>query len=382
MIAPFREERGRLRIHRAKPAGWLSDRCHTQSREGCWGAGSQPVIFIGPGWLQEHEGSHSQGRVEEVVDLSTKTAGIDTGKKELHVEILPGGLRLVVGNDEAGIARLVEACREAGVERCGIEATSIYHRKAMHALRGAGFAVAELQPGQVRNFAKAALKWDKSDPVDAHVIARLTQVVEVRRPEPDARIAPLAEALTFIDQLAERIVQLKTSRERFESQRILKSIAADVKRLKALRRREINRLECALRKHQDLARRLDLLLSIPCVAVITALSFLIRMPELGTMTREEAARLAGLAPCLDDSAKRHGERHIYGGRSRLRIAAFMAAFAGAMRWNEDLKAFYRRLIARGKSHKAAVTACARKLIILANAILTRGEPWKERRVMP
>ncbi len=60
----------------------------------------------------------------------------------------------------------------------------------------------------------------------------------------------------------------------------------------------------------------------------------------------------------------------------------MAAFAAAMQWNEDLQVFYRRLLAHGKTHTAAVVACARKLVILANAILARGTPWQDKRVMP
>ena len=74
---------------------------------------------------------------------SMKVAGIDTGKAELHVCILPEDRRFTVANDAAGIAALVGACRAAGVVRCGIESTSIYHRKAAQALRQAGFAVAE-----------------------------------------------------------------------------------------------------------------------------------------------------------------------------------------------------------------------------------------------
>ena len=114
----------------------------------------------------------------------------------------------------------------------------------------------------------------------------------------------------------------------------------------------------------------------------TAIGFLIRMPELGHLGREQAASLAGLAPHLCDTGQFRGERHIYGGRERFRHTAFMAAFAAAMQWNEDLQVFYRRLLAHGKTHTAAVVACARKLVILANAILARGTPWQDKRVMP
>jgi transposase len=75
-----------------------------------------------------------------------------------------------------------------------------------------------------------------------------------------------------------------------------------------------------LRKHADLARRLKLVTSVPGIGERTGLAMTIRMPELGRISREQAASLAGLAPFDDDSGKRKGQRHIAGGRARLRRA--------------------------------------------------------------
>lgn len=317
-----------------------------------------------------------------MVDHSMKVAGIDTGKAELHVCLLPDGPQFKVGNDAGGIAELVAKCVAAGIGRAGIEATSIYHRAAVKALRQAGIEVAELQPRQARGYAQALLQWSKSDTIDATVIARLTRALDEVRQAPDPKIEPFAEVLTYVEQLEERIAWLKTSRERYANTRFKTQIAADIKVLEKRRRAELKRLETAMRKEQILATRLDLLLSIPGIAERTAIGLLVRMPELGTLTREAAARLAGLAPCDDDSAQHKGERHIHGGRSRLRRTAFMAAFAAALNWNHDLNIFYKRLRQRGKAHTAAVVACARKLIILANAIIARGTPWEKQRGMP
>ena len=111
-----------------------------------------------------------------------------------------------------------------------------------------------------------------------------------------------------------------------------------------------------MRKHVDLARRLEL----------------VRMPELGRITREQAAALAGLAPFDDDSGKRKGVRSIAGGRGRLRRSLYAAAQPAAFFWNTALKDLYRRLT---KAGKLALTACARKLLIFANTVLERGTPW-------
>jgi len=94
------------------------------------------------------------------------------------------------------------------------------------------------------------------------------------------------------------------------------------------------------------------------------------------ITREQAAALAGIAPYDDDSGEQVGVRHIDGGRERLRRALYTAALPASFRWNKQLIALYRRLIAAGKGHKRALIACARKLLIFANTVVARGTPWQ------
>jgi len=101
------------------------------------------------------------------------------------------------------------------------------------------------------------------------------------------------------------------------------------------------------------------------------------MPEIGQITREQAAALAGLAPYDDDSGKQVGVRHIDGGRERLRRALYTAALPASFRWNPQLIALYQRLIAAGKGHKRALIACARKLLIFVNTVVGRGRPWQD-----
>lgn len=99
------------------------------------------------------------------------------------------------------------------------------------------------------------------------------------------------------------------------------------------------------------------------------------MPELGHLSREQIAALAGLAPFDDDSGRHKGKRRIAGGRGRVRRSLFAAALPAAFRWNTALIALYRRLVGNGKTHKVALVACARKLLIYANTVVARGTPW-------
>ena len=101
------------------------------------------------------------------------------------------------------------------------------------------------------------------------------------------------------------------------------------------------------------------------------------MPEPGTVTRRQAASLAGVAPVACGSGKSKGARHVRGGRKRPRDVLYMAAVAALM-WNPEMKAFYSRLKERGKHSKVAITAVMRRMIVIANALLRGRRHWAER----
>jgi transposase len=99
------------------------------------------------------------------------------------------------------------------------------------------------------------------------------------------------------------------------------------------------------------------------------------MPELGQVSNKIAAALLGAAPYDDDSGRRRGERHIKGGRRRVRNLFYMACLGAATRHNPMLKAFYQRLLAKGKEKKVALVACMRKLIVILNTMIERRQKW-------
>ena len=123
-------------------------------------------------------------------------------------------------------------------------------------------------------------------------------------------------------------------------------------------------------------RRYRILISIPGVGPVSAAALCCWMPELGSIGNRQAAALLGVAPFARDSGRRHGTRHIRGGRRRPRNVLYMAALSAAMH-NPDLQRVFQRLKAAGKSHKVAIVAIMRKLIVLANALLRDARPWAE-----
>lgn len=308
---------------------------------------------------------------------STKAAGIDTGKLTLDVALAGGCARLRIANDPGGHDKLLSWLRRRDIERVGIEASGGYERAVVARLRRNGLSVVLFQPIQVRAYATYRLRRAKNDRIDAATIAACTADLATVRTAPDPRFEGFAEHLTLIEQLEADIVRAKTRREAFRDPQRRALLEAEIRRFKAWRAAELKQLGLAVRSHADLARRLVLIESVPGVGARTAIALLVRMPELGSLTREQAASLAGLAPFDNDSGKHQGRRHIAGGRGRLRKSLYAAALPAAFRWNHALIKLYKRLTAAGKPHKVALVACARKLLIFVNTVVTRGTPWTQ-----
>ena len=311
-----------------------------------------------------------------MTNIST-TAGIDTSKAKLDIAVHGTSQCWQVDNTLAGWRRLATLFKDHAITRAGIEASGGYEQGVVAHLREHGITVLLLQPVQVKAFGRVRLRRAKNDKLDAVLIAECAAAIDEPRPEPDKRLSKLAHQMTFVEQIEEDMARFKIRLEHINDKRLRCVVERDLARLKSRRATELARIAAQLKSHRDLARRLELVQSVPGVGERTALALIVRMPELGHVSREQAAALAGLAPFDDDSGKHKGMRFIAGGRGRVRRSLYAAALPAAFRWNKALISFYKRLMARGKAHKAALTACARKLLIYANTVLARDEPWVE-----
>jgi transposase len=120
----------------------------------------------------------------------------------------------------------------------------------------------------------------------------------------------------------------------------------------------------------------DLLRSVPGIGPVVATALLAELPELGALDRKRLAALVGVAPLNRDSGTLRGKRLVWGGRGRVRTALYMAALV-AVRHNPLLRAFYARLLRAGKAKKVALTACMHKLLLILNAVVRAGAPWRQ-----
>lgn len=306
---------------------------------------------------------------------STICAGIDVSKDKLDVAVAGGAGVTQVANTDAGHAELVAWLAGHGVGRIGLESTGPYAAVAVQALRAAGLEVVLFQPQQIKAFGAYRGKRAKTDRLDAALIAAATAEVATVHPAGDPRLAAWAQRLTYLDQLeADQVCwkgRLESTREpelRAKIQRRIADAAREIARERA-------DLLARVRAEADLWRRYQLIVSVRGIGPPTALAILIRLPEIATLSREQAAALAGLAP-YDDKTGRHDARsRIAGGRANLRRALYAAALPASFHWNAALVALYQRLTAKGRTHKQALCACARKLLTYALAVVQRATPW-------
>jgi transposase len=300
--------------------------------------------------------------------------GIDVSKDRLDVHVLPSGEAWAISRDAAGLAELCQRLAGAGI--VALEATGGYETIVVATLSSTGLPVVVVNPAQVRAYAKALGQRAKTDPIDAHVIARFAEATKPEvRPLPDQATRLLADLLARRRQIVEMMVSENQRLQRTEVPRVRKSI----ERLLAALKRELggvdHDIDDSVRGSPVWRQKEDLLISVKGVGRIIARTIVADLPELGTLGRKRIGALVGLAPFVRQSGRWKGQSHIGGGRPAVRTALFLGAQV-AKRHNPVLKAFYQRLLAAGKPKMVATIAVAHKLLTILNAILRDGKPWQ------
>jgi transposase len=308
--------------------------------------------------------------------MTTKivSIGIDISKAFLDVDGGESALAMPrrVPNDLQGIATLISHVQAALPTVIVCEPSGGYERALMAALVAAALPVVLVNARQVRDFARAKGILAKTDRIDAAVLsaygamflpkpatthkpetllayarrrAQLVAMVRQEKQQCELALADIrARMHAHIDWLKDEIGAL--------DRRIAETIAADV----------------------ALTERRVILTSCSGVGDVTAATLIAELPQLGQANHAQIAALAGLAPFNRDSGNWRGQRHIRGGNAHARRALYMATIT-AIRHNPDIAACYRRLIARGKAAKVAITACMRKLLITLNALIRDRRTW-------
>ena len=300
--------------------------------------------------------------------------GIDVSKDTLDVHVRPSCESFQLSYDEEGLERLLAALAGQPVALILVEATGGIESRLVARLAAAHLPVVLINPRQVRDFAKATGELAKTDRIDAAMLSLFAE-----RIRPQVRALPDEAARDFEARLTRRrqlLEMLTAERHRLRQARpaVRKAIEKHVHWLERQLRDCDRDLDHTIAQSPLWRARENLLQSVPGVGDVLTRTLLSQLPELGSLNAKEIAKLVGVAPLADDSGKRRGSRHIWGGRAQVRCVLYMAALV-ATRHNPVLRTYYQHLLRRGKAKKVALTACMRKLLIILNAIVRDGCPW-------
>ena len=302
--------------------------------------------------------------------------GIDVAKATLDVvSSADVAAPWQTSNDAAGWARLIERLRPQPPRIIVLEATGGYEAGAASALAAAGLPVAIVNPRQVRDFARALGRLEKTDRLDAAVLAQFgAQVQPPIRPVPDALQAELRAVAARRRQLVDMLTA-ERNRLALAHGAVRHNVLAHIHWLEKQLDKTDRDLRTLIEASPVWRVRDHLLQSTPGIGPATSARLLASLPELGTLTHGQISKLVGVAPLSDDSGRRTGYRRIRGGRKVVRSALYMATLS-AITHNAPIRACYQRGLAAGKLPKVALVAAMHKLLIHLNAMLKSQTPWR------
>lgn len=306
--------------------------------------------------------------------------GIDVSKATLDIAASSTIEQFSVANDTDGFDFIIAELRQYDVALVLMEATGGLEAAVACALQAEGFEIAVVNPRQARDFARAMGYLAKTDRIDARVLTQMAEVIN-RHPERERFIRALPDVerqvlAAMVVRRRQLISMLVAERNRLypAHPQSRKSINIIMKALED----ELARIDEDMNNHiqnhfKELSERLS---RVKGVGAMTVAALLAEVPELGNLSRREISALVGVAPVNRDSGTMRGRRTIFGGRTGVRTALYMATLV-ATRFNPVIKAFYTRLVAAGKPKKVALVACMRKLLTILNAMLRKNEEWNE-----
>ncbi len=301
--------------------------------------------------------------------------GVDVGAKELVVAIDRNGTReggLVFANDPKGHQRLIRwATKGNATARVVLESTGVYGLDLAFALhRAKASQVMVANPRAIAAFAKASLQRSKTDALDAETILEFGMRMEFSAwTPPDPRILEVRALSRRVEALSKTVTQEKNRlHANDQSEELSEFVKQDIRELIELLEGRIDRLRKqalkVIEQSPELARDFGHITSIKGIADAAGIQLL---AELGTLPKDMTTRQwvahAGLDPRQFQSGTSvHKPARISKtGNAHLRRALFLPAMVAA-RWEPNVKAFYEKLLSKGKTKMQALVAVMRKLL--------------------
>lgn len=303
--------------------------------------------------------------------------GVDVASNKLDVGCYGVSEVRTFDNTPAGVAELLEWVTAQPLALLVIEATGGYETNLVVQADNAGLPVVLANPRQLRSFATAIGELAKTDAIDARIIARFAHDVR-----PELRPFPTENQRFFADLAARRrqLIELRTAEKNRRQQTLRPQLRVSIDAVIEVIDAQITALEKQLAEliatNSQWQQRDQILQSVAGIAAATSHILIADLPELGRLSHKQISKLVGVAPLNRDSGKFRGRRTVWGGRSDVRAALYMAAF-NAIRCNNQIRTFYQRLRQAGKCYKVAITACMRKLLTILNALVRDDATWRK-----
>ncbi|WP_163843565.1 IS110 family transposase, partial [Pseudoxanthomonas sacheonensis] len=290
----------------------------------------------------------------------TTAVGIDVGKAalDLAVDGVSGVTRFA--NSAVGIRKLVARLGRLNAPKIVVEATGGYEDPLLDVCCEAGLWICRVNPRQARDFARATGQLAKTDAIDAALLALMARLFHERMRRYEAPPLWQRELRDWLRRRGQVVATLQAQKQQAAlasptvRQLMARTIAVLTRELAAID----TAMQALLKAHASPALR-----SSKGMGPIFQATSLTLLPELGRLSRQQIAKLVGVAPMNRDSGQSSGKRRIRGGRAPVRVALYMATLS-AVRWDPLMRAHYQQLRARGKLGKVALVACMRKLLTI------------------
>lgn len=294
------------------------------------------------------------------IDVSKEYLDLDSfDHKAARIRNSPAGIQ--------GLVRRIQTFPERIIVCC--EATGGYEQLLVRMLCEQDIEICRVNPKCVRYFAISKGILAKTDSIDAGVLSAFGTSHHPRSVQPlPAWILLVRELLNRRHDLIEMRKQEQSRLNTLNSPQVREMAEAHILCIKSQIAAAEQTLRGLIRSEPQLHLNYRRLCEVKSLGFITILSLLAFVPELGTLSGNQAAALVGVAPYNNESGTKAGQRFIKGGRPKVRNPLYMAAVS-ATRHNPVLAEFYNRLVEKGKPRKKAITAVMRKLVVLANLLL-------------
>ena len=307
--------------------------------------------------------------------------GIDIAKHKFDVALLINHKfkTKIFSNNLTGFEALLDWLKKQNVNQVHacLEATGCYGHPLAAYLFQQDFIVSVVNPARIKAFAQSQLTRNKTDKLDAKLIAQFCQLMK-----PTAW-QPLPAATQTLHALVQRRNSLLDLQQQ-EANRLIQAdiaIKPSIEAVLTMLNEQIKLIEQTIEKHindhPDLRQKRDLLLTINGIGKTTAHLILASIPDISQFKHaKQLAAYTGLNPQQHQSGSSvQGRTRLSKiGHAQLRKALYFPAIAAA-KHNPLIRAFSVKLKQAGKAPMCVIAASMRKLIHIIFGVLKSGKPF-------